>query len=547
MRKIFLFLLTLLAMWSCKNEEDGFDKAILSESATAFVRLSDNATRSAGTIKIVADVPEAELTWITIPECNLDTTQTTVYLKNGVGTLPVQWLNKQENGSYAPKNLAFKAWVRVKAGDEITDIPLILSERVDSVKLMQSIKTRAAGVLPRVASLEFIPPVVNMQATTGGRTELRVADMTSIIDVDYTGITDEMRIDKTNLPTTVSQTETLDFTWIGGTAPTTAFSVILTARSIADDLWASCTLNYDPNSGGDNPDLRYVSDNMPTGNLPATSKIYTFTFEGTYVGSVQLRTLSNGTVLYTATAYQYPANQPRARVPENTGAARPIQFEYKAGTGAWTAIPEANRTQDGTGVTPPEPGVTPSYSPITPEGDIPEGGGTYSSVFFNYVGTVYFRAVSGQGKLLDETSGTIATSGAVQLSLIIPASTSASDNQVIFQYSIDGNTWLPMETRTRLVGTFISNGIRDLPRMIPTSGGTYTYTSQGQLSGTLTIICKDAQNVVLSESRGTVGSAINVNVPANTTGKTRSVFFYFKRPDKPMYEYYMTYTQQNGF
>lgn len=549
MRKYILFIFTLLAMCSCSNEDETQNHPTLVEmkEATTFVKLADNATDLAGVIKIVADVPEAELTWVTTPICNLDTAQTTVALKNGIGELPVRWLNKQKNGEYAPKATAFKAWVRIKAGDKLTDVPLILSERLDSVGLMQNIQTRSGEMQPRVVSFSFNPTDVNLQTATGGSCQL-VVEGPGSVTIDYSNITDVHKIDKTILPETVTKTTTLNFQWVGGIAPTTAFNVVIRASDGVS--WTSCTLNYDPNGtgGGDEVDLRYVNNSMPAvGNLPATSNIYIFNFEGTYTGKVQLRTLSEGKILYTATAYDYPAKQPRARVPENTGAARPIQFEYRAGTGEWKPIAEANRTQDGTGTTPPEPGVIPSYSPITPEGDIPEAGGTYSSVFFNYVGTVYFRAVSGQGKPLDDTSGVIAASGAVQLSLTIPGSTSASDNQVVFQYSIDGNTWLPMETRTRLVGIFVSNGIRDLPQMIPTSGGNYTYTSQGQLSGTLTIICKDAQNVILSESRGAVGSAINVSVPANTTGKTRKVFFYFRRPDKPNYEYYMTYTQQNGF
>lgn len=306
------------------------------------------------------------------------------------------------------------------------------------------------------------------------------------------------------------------------------------------------------NGGGDTETLNYVSSNLPTENIPAAGSVYTFNFEGAYTGQLRVRVINAATGGVLLNGPIGTTHSPKVTVPANTATAtRNIKFQYRlinVENSLWVDLPvETNRIQDGTGTTPPGPSDSPSHSPITPEGDIPGAGGTYSCVFFNYVGTVYFRAVSGQGRPLDDSSGAITTSGAAQLSLEIPTSSIMNDNQVIFQYSIDSIAWTTMETRTQLVKLFVSNGIRDLPQLIPTAGGTYIYTSQGQLSGTLTILCKDDRNEILSESRGVVGSTINVNVPANTTGKTRSVFFYFKRPDIPTSEYYMTYTQQNGF
>lgn len=547
MRKYILFIFTLLAIFSCSNEEEvqGCFTMLESKETTAFVRLADDATGIAGVIKIVADVPEAEVTWITAPICNLDTTQTTVILKNGVGELPVRWLVKQKNGEFAPQATAYKAWVRIKTGDKLTDIPLILSERVDSVGLMRTTQTRAGELLPRVISLSFNPTEVNLQTATGGSCQL-VVEGPGNITIDYSGIKDEYKIDKTNLPEVVTGTTTLNFRWLGGVAPTTAFNVAIYA---SDELfWTSCTLKYDPNGTGGADNLKYVSNSMPaTGNLPATSNIYTFNFEGTYTGKVQLRTLSNGAVLYTATAYDYPANQPRARVPENTGAARPITFEYRKGTGAWVAIPEANRVQDGAGGTPPGPDGSPSYGPVSPSGDIPDGGGEYNCVFSNYSGALKFQAISGAGRVLAETSDIIPANGFKQLFLNIPEATSMTDNKVIFQYSVDnGVTWNIMETRTQQVEAFASGYIHNLPNMVPVSGGTYSYTSQGTLSGILTILCQDSGQTILSESKGAAGSTINVVVPANTSGKVRNLFFYLKRTDHANKLYMITHTQQSA-
>lgn len=539
MKKYLLFLLTLLAVWSCSNEDMVHNGIAVSGATTPFVKLVGDNQQNAGVIKIVADAPEAELTWITSPVCNLDTTQTIVTLKNGIGELPVKWLNKQENGQYAPENTMFRAWVRIKTGDRLTDVPLILAEGVDSVKLMNSIQTRGTEIQPRVKSISFDPGEVKMQAD-GGFTMMTLEGI-GTVHLDYTTITENTRIDKTNLETTANASKQLDFKWINNTPPTEGFSVLVTVKDLDTGAWGSFKISYDPTGGG-GQNLRYQSNNMPAaGNLPSTSNVYTFTFTGTYTGKIQLRTLSNGTVLNTAKAYDYPANQPRARVPENVGAERPVLFEYRAGTGAWTAVPGVNRIQDGNGgVTPPVPGTKPNYTPITPAGDIPDAGGGYSSVFSNYVGQLIFRAVSGKGKLLDSKTFNTTAGSVIQSTLTIPEATSLSDNMVIFQYSTDGNNWTDMETRRQIVESFASGAFNDMPMTIPAGGGTYHYSSSGTLSALLTVVAKDDDGVVLAEVKGAVGSRIPVTIPANTTGRARSIFLWYIRGDQPgKYNYIM--------
>lgn len=538
MKKYLLFLLTLLAFWSCSNEDMVHNGIAVSGTTTPFVKLVGDNQQNAGVIKIVADAPEAELTWITSPVCNLDTTQTIVTLRNGVGELPVKWLNKQENRQYAPENTMFRAWVRIKTGDRLTDVPLILAEEVDSVKLMNSIQTRSAEIQPRVNSITFDPIQIEMQAN-GGFTDVTL-DGPGSVELDYTNITEDTRIDKTNLETSINTSKRLYFKWINNTPPAEGFSVIVFV-TLNKDPWGSFKISYDPTGGG-GQNLRYQSNNMPAaGNLPSTSNVYTFTFTGNYTGKIQLRTLSNGTVLNTAKAYDYPANQPRARVPQNTGAERPVLFEYRTGTGPWTTVPGVNRIQDGDGgVTPPVPGAKPNFTPITPAGDIPDAGGGYSSVFSNYVGQLIFRAVSGKGRLLDSKTFNTAAGSVIQSTLTIPEATSYSDNMVIFQYSTDGNNWTDMETRRQIVETFASGSFNDMPMTIPASGGTYHYGSSGTLSALLTIVAKDDDGVVLAEVKGAVGSRIPVTIPANRTGRARSVFFWYIRGDQPgKYNYIM--------
>lgn len=552
MTKISFLLLLLFTLWSCSNDDINHgSNGSIPEQATIFVRLLDNGTENAGTVRIVSDAPDAELTWITLPDCNLDTTQTMITLKNGVAELPVKWMNKGEDGKYAPQNLAFKAWLGIKTADKLDYIPLILSERVDSVALAQSVQTRTANITPRAASFYFSPLLVNLQKTTGGTATLKATEV-GTVELDYTHITAAMNIDKSILPASVVTESVLNFKWLNNQAPADAFSVLVTAHSISTGLWADLTLNYDPDGGGGEEDidteLKFVISDLPEGNLLAASKIFTFTFEGTYRGPVQIRTFADGVLLYTAGAYTFNGSQPRGRVLENAGAARAITFQYKRDGRDWTNLPAStNRIQDGNGgVVPPVPGDKPSHTGVTPAGDIPDAGGKYSATFYNYAGDVFFRAVSGKGRLLAHESFKVAAGGIAQPSLIIPESTSRADNMVIFQFSTDDANWTDIETRTQIVETFASGSFNDMPMTIPVTGGTYHYSSTGTLSAVLTIVAKDDDGNVLVESKGKAGTPIPVVIPANKAGRARSIFFWYIRGDQPGRYNYIKKADQAG-
>lgn len=547
MRKNLFLLFIILAIWSCKNEVEGLPGEKLSPGEiTEFVKLSDDNSQIAGTLSFYANESEVDVTWVSSAECNLDTTQTKVVLKEGRGVLPIRWLDKQSSGAYAPEQIAFKAWVVIRGDNYSKNIPLIWSDYVDADALSQSIQTRANNT-PRVSLIQFGPSEVIMDEIEGGWTYAKIQNITSV-NLDYSLITTKMNVDLSNAPTSFTESMLLTYPWISGTAPQDGFTALVVANAPDEGYASSFTLKY-KDGGGDSGDteLQYQNSTMPTtGNLPATSSIYTFNFTGAYTGNIQIRTLSNGVLLYTATPYQYPAKQPRARVPENTGGQRPVEFEYRKGTGNWIAIPEANRIQDGAGTTPPQPG-SPSYGPISPTGDIPDAGGDYNCVFSNYTGQIYFQAVSEQRRLLAETSDIIPANGFKQLFLTIPEATSLTDNTVIFQYSTDGTNWIPMETRTQIVETFGTGYIHDMPEIIPVNGGTYIYTSSGTLSSAITVLCQDADKNVLAESKGAAGGSINVVVPVNGTGDVRKLYFYLKLPNQPDKSYLITQRQQAAY
>lgn len=99
---------------------------------------------------------------------------------------------------------------------------------------------------------------------------------------------------------------------------------------------------------GATPSLEYVGSS-PTGVLPAGQTNYTATFAGTYTGNITLRVSSNGVILRTGSAFQYPTSQPSVLVPANTGSGdRPLTFEYSTNGTEWFPLPEtASRMQKG--------------------------------------------------------------------------------------------------------------------------------------------------------------------------------------------------------
>ncbi len=289
--------------------------------------------------------------------------------------------------------------------------------------------------------------------------------------------------------------------------------------------------------------LDYESSNLPAGNIPAEGGTYTFTFNGTYTGNVQMRVLLDGVAQAPGSAVTN--KQPQVNVPLNAGATRAITFQYKRDDRDWTNLPvSTDRRQDGNGGV--VPGDKPSHTGVTPEDVIPDAGGDYSTTFFNYAGEVFFRAVSGKGRLLAHTSITVAAGGSTKATLLIPEARSLSDNMVIFQFSTDDANWTDIETRRQIVETFASGSFNDMPMTIPASGGTYHYSTTGTLSAVLTVVAKDENNVVLVESKGKAGTPIPVVIPANKTGRSRSIFFWYMRGDQPGRYNYIKRADQAG-
>lgn len=555
MKKFLFYLMILPLTFSCSQEDELKDSTLITKGLNVsadFINLANTgSTEDASSLTIFSNEKNVTVKWITGSSFNIDTTQTVISMKNGQGVLPIKWQKKQENGLYSPSNMMFKAGVILTAGEFARFIPLYYVQNLDSTMVTRSIRTKAEeSNAPKASSIEFLPIFPSM-SDIGTILLVKLTNL-SQASVDYSSIKSYHNIDinPTDTPTElVEGINTIRFNWKDANIRPAAFKLPIVFRSF-ELVEGSATVMLEWNPGtSPEKSISYASSSLPSGNIPQTGDTYTFFFTATnYTGSVQVNAFDTQENVLGIGNQNTDLTSTVTVSPNTTGSPRNVIFKYKIdGNNNWLSLPDSIlRVQDSQGTTPPQPG-SPSYGLISPTDDIPDAGGDYNCVFSNYTGQIYFQAVSGQGRLLAETSDIIPANGFKQLFLTIPEATSLTDNTVIFQYSTDGTSWEPMETRTQIVETFGSGYIHDMPEIIPVNGGTYIYTSSGTLSSAITVLCQDADKNVLAESKGAAGGSINVVVPVNGTGDVRELYFYLKLPNQPDKSYLITQRQQAAY
>lgn len=189
-----------------------------------FLKLSDDSTGVAGHLTIQSNVPEVHLKWNTDSLCNLDTTQNIISLKNGRFSLPIKWHERLDNGNYGPDGMAFKAGVKITAGEYSQYVPLIWADQVDSVKIRESlVKTRAAGdVMPSVETPGVFPTTLTLSEENGGTMMINLGGEPFAI-LDFSEFTSDLNLDLSQFPTSITQNTVLDFKWKAGGAPAFGF------------------------------------------------------------------------------------------------------------------------------------------------------------------------------------------------------------------------------------------------------------------------------------------------------------------------------------
>lgn len=260
--------------------------------------------------------------------------------------MSIKWLEKLPDGKLGPKSIAYKAGVKIVAGEYSKYVPLIWVDKVDTAKVVEAIPmTRAIEeIMPIVTQIEMLPTMVNMNYENGGSIYVKLSNAPFVI-FDLSEFTSDKNIDVAQIPTSITTSQTSNFKWNANGAPSYAFTANLIAYS--EGITQIGVVTYTPSGTGDSSTLSFKSSNLPSGNIPFTGEGYTFIFEGNYTGDVQIRYLVNGTVVNTGNAVV--DKRPQVTVPSNnTTNTRNKTFQYKRADSNWENLPTSeNRKQNG--------------------------------------------------------------------------------------------------------------------------------------------------------------------------------------------------------
>lgn len=218
---------------SCNNEDDATINAVAGLEVNAdLLKLTDNGTNIAGELSIASSSKDIQLIWNTDSICNLDTTLTSISPQNGRYVLPIKWQKHLTDSTFAPKNIAYKAGLKIVAGEYSKYIPLIWAEKIDTTKVMESIlQTRAADTpMPKVTQITMTPSTVNMNDENGGTMYIGLSNVPFVI-FDWSDFTSDMNIDMSAMPTSIQTSTMLNFKWKSGGAPSFEFSANVIAMS----------------------------------------------------------------------------------------------------------------------------------------------------------------------------------------------------------------------------------------------------------------------------------------------------------------------------
>ena len=169
--------------------------------------------------------------------------------------------------------------------------------------------------------------------------------------------------------------------------------------------------------------------------IPGQGGSYNVTLTGVLPSGVAVRAQSGGTALVSGTVPR-SGTAVSLTIPGNLSYTnRTVTFEYQW-NGTWTKI----------GADCSQPGWHVTKASVSPAGDIPIAGGTYTVTLTGW-GGFQIRAMSGSTQLVIKTDYTETAN--YSASIVIPANTGTAARNVTFQYRFNG-TWKDIETRTQL-------------------------------------------------------------------------------------------------
>ena len=252
----------------------------------------------------------------------------------------------------------------------------------------------------------------------------------------------------------------------------------------------------------------------PAGNIPYGGGVYTVTLTGVLPeGGVQVRAFSGGTLVQ-ATVVSSGASAVLSLPANSSLSNRTVAFQ-DLWNGTWTNI--ENRTQL------PTPQIT--SSTVSPSGDIPYTGGTYTVTLNGALPAegVEVRATSG-----GTTLGTgLATKAGTGATLTVPVNSGSTSREVVFEYKWNG-VWTMVDSRTQWPTPTVSSATVSPAGNIPGEGGSYTVTINGVMpQGGIPVRAYAGSSAIASGTVTASGSGVTLNVPANSS-LNRTVAFQYQ-------------------
>ena len=169
------------------------------------------------------------------------------------------------------------------------------------------------------------------------------------------------------------------------------------------------------------------------------------------------------------------------------------------------------------------PDYTVSEASVTPAGDIPGEGKTYSLTLIGNIpySGVDVRAQSGGTALV---TGKVTASGTA-VSLTVPANQSFDARTVTFEYNLNG-TWTKIGDSRTQAGYSITTATHNAPATIPGPGGSYNVTLTGVLPAAGVDVRASSGGTALVTGKVTAsGTAVSLTIPGQLSYDTRTVTF----------------------
>lgn len=490
------------------------------EVVSDIVKLVDDSTNIAGYVEVSSSAPELELKWNCPPECNVDTTQTTLRTNKGVCKIPVKWA-KEKDGTYTSSSIAFDGGVHVSTGNISKYVHLVWADKIDSTEIAKEkeIVTRSEDALPKAVIINLTPEQVNMDIVAGGGVAVEFSGA-SFVSVDQNLVAVSTNIDKSKIPLFLTEPKIVEFKWIDGIAPDTDFSTKVDFK--AGGIIKTCYIYYTIHA--EEPLVwEFLSSSITDGNeLPATNATVSVTVKTNKPWSIEstaaeispMPEYGEGIGIKTLTLH----------IKDNPGPdPRPVSVLVKSQGVLKKALTFTQQAPNISGKTFEFISSDPANNTTIPST------GTTATV---KVKTDVAWWINLNGSITNFPAGTL---GEKTGTITIPASTSTTNQTVTYLIGYDNVIMKSISYTQPAAGSDIEGTLdyesSNLPAgNIPAEGGTYTFTFNGTYTGNVQM------RVLLDGVAQAPGSAVTnkqpqVNVPLNA-GATRAITFQYKRDDR---------------